>query len=357
MPAIDKFLDVMLENGASDLHLAQGQPPKLRVHGGIKPIAGEAALDAETLEDMMREICSPKRWDAYMAKGDLDFAYAYRDKARFRANYLKQYVGFGAVLRIIPSRILSLEELGAPPILRSFAEYSSGLCLITGPTGSGKSTTLAAVIDLINSTQKKVILTIEEPIEFVHKPKKSTIIQREVGIDATSFGDALRAATRQDADVILVGEMRDLETIALAITAAEMGKLVFGTLHTNSATKTINRIVDAFPSSQQKAVQESLAAALRAVCAQLLLKRSDKPGRVACNEIMIQTRAISNLIREGKISQLIQTMMSGKSVGMQIMDDHIESLRASGKISGEEAYLKATDKDRFKQFAPNLALD
>ena len=351
MAQIDRLFDMMLQNGASDLHLAQGQPPKFRLHGEITLAEGYSVLEADQIQTYLREICTTKYWEKYEEKGDLDFAYAYESKARFRANYLKQYYGYGAVFRIIPSKIFTLEDLGAPPVLQKFASWTSGLCLVTGPTGSGKSTTLAAIIDMINTTSKRVVLTIEEPIEFVHPQKQSTIIQREVGQDALSFGQGLHGATRQDVDVILVGEMRDLETNALAVAAAEMGTLVFGTLHTNSAIKTVDRIVDIFPFDQRKAVRESLASALQAVCAQLLLRKKGGAGRVACHEILIQTRAVSNMIRDCKTSQLKQVMMSSRAMGMQVMEDAIEALLQQEIIDGREAYLKATEKDRFKQYA------
>jgi twitching motility protein PilT len=239
-------------------------------------------------------------------------------------------------------------------VLKTFATFTSGLCLLTGPTGSGKSTTLAAIIDYINTTQRRTILTIEEPIEFVHPAKESVVTQREVGLDVESFAAGLKGVLRQDVEVVLVGEMRDLETIRLAVTAAEMGLLVFGTLHTNSAIKTIDRIIDVFPAEEQGAIRQSLATALKAVCAQLLIRKSNNKGRVAAHEVLIQTRAVSNLIRESKTNQVAQVMMSGKSVGMQSMDDTIESLLNSNVINGDDAYMKAIDKDRFIKYAPKL---
>jgi twitching motility protein PilT len=344
----------MVKEGGTDLHLHEGQPPRYRIHGSLIAMPGSSPLDQTEIQEMLQEIASPEKWELFEETGDLDFAYAFQEIARFRVNYQKHYNGYGAVCRTIPSKILSLEELKTPEVLRTFAKFSSGLCLITGPTGSGKTTTLAAILDYINSTQKRVIVTIEEPIEYVHKPKMSTIIQREVGTDVNTFGDGLRAALRQDAEVVLVGEMRDLETIALAVTAAEMGLLVFGTLHTNSATKTIDRIIDVFPVEEQDAIRESLSVALRAVCAQLLLKRKDGQGRVAAHEVMIQTRAVSNLIREGNTSNLNQVIMSNRAMGMQLMDDTLQNLFNSGAVSGTEAYMKAHEKERFKQFAPSL---
>lgn len=352
MPRIDSYFETLLRTGGSDLHLHESQLPKIRIHGSMKEIPGSSILGHDEIVGMLHEICPEKKWERFEKSGDLDFAYALGDKARFRANYKKHYHGYGAVFRTIPSHILTLEELGAPPALRTFADFRSGLCLVTGPTGSGKSTTLAAIIDYINSTSKRTILTIEEPIEFVHPQKMSTISQREVGVDVNSFGDGLRGALRQDVEVVLVGEMRDLETISLAVTAAEMGMLVFGTLHTNSAIKTIDRIIDVFPSDGQGAIRDSLSVALRAVCAQLLLKRADGKGRIASHEILIQTRAVSNLIREAKTAQIAQVIMSNRALGMQLMDDTIEELLRVNLVTGVDAYMKAIDKERFKQYAP-----
>jgi len=352
MARIDQLFDVMLATKASDLHLAEGNPPRMRMHGKMHDVEGWDVLDTETIRQLLVEICDHDRWEQYEQTGDLDFAYGYEDKARFRCNYNKQFSGYGAVFRTIPSSILTLEQLNVPSVLGTFGDYGSGLVLVTGPTGSGKSTTLAAVINHINENRAAHILTIEEPIEFVHPPKKSTIVQREVHIDCHSFSDGLKSSTRQDFDVILVGEMRDLETIGLAVTAAEMGVLVFGTLHTNSAIKTVDRIIDVFPSDEQAAIRSMLAVSLKAVCAQLLLRTKDGKGRRAVNEILIQTRAVSNYIREGKTNQLTQVIMSGRALGMQLMDDAIDNLLREGIVDGEEAYMKALDKDRFRQYAP-----
>ncbi len=351
MAVIDQLFDVMLDSGASDLHLSEGQPPKLRLHGEVRAIDGTGPLERDHLRSMLEEICHPKRWSRFEKSGDLDFAYAYEDKARFRANYNRQYAGYGAVFRTIPSRILTLDDLGAPEVLRTFAD-KVGLCLVTGPTGSGKSTTLAGVIDHINSTSARHIVTVEEPVEFVHPPKKSVVVQREVGMDVPTFADALRSASRQDIDVLLVGEMRDLETIGLAVSAAEMGTLVFGTLHTNSAVKTVDRMIDVFPAQQQEAIRQSLSITLKAICAQLLLKKKGGKGRIAAHEILIQTLAVSNSIREGKNNMLTQVIMSNRALGMQLMDDCIERYLQQDLIEGVEAYMKALDKERFAQFAP-----
>ncbi|NQU43532.1 PilT/PilU family type 4a pilus ATPase, partial [bacterium] len=333
-----------------DLHLAQGQPPKLRCIGNMV-VLEEPALNEEAIKLLLSEICADDRWDYFNQTGDLDFAYSLGDQARFRCNYYRHTGGIGAAFRIIPADILSIGELDLPPVLKTFGEFVRGLVLITGPTGSGKSTSLAAIIDHINTTSRRHILTIEEPIEFVHNNKQSVIVQREVGIDSPTFQQALLDVGHADCDVILVGEMRDLETIALAISAAESGNLVFGTLHTNNAAKTIDRIVDSFPADQQTQTRTMLADALRGVCSQLLLKKKDG-GRIAVHEILIQTLAVSNIIREGggTFQKLQSVMMSGRSLGMQIMDDVIERVYQEGIVSGHEAYMKALDKERFADY-------
>lgn len=349
MAAIDRFFDILMDKGGSDLHLAQGQPPKIRCHGEISAISQEV-LTEESLGNMMKEICEPKRWERYLNTGDIDFAYALGDRARFRANFYMQGDGYGCIFRIIPSKILSLTDLKSPEVLKRFTQFRDGLILVTGPTGSGKSTTLAAIIDHINSNESKHILTIEEPIEFVHPIKQSVIIQREVGIDTNSFGEALKASTRQDLDIILVGEMRDPETIALALKAAEMGSLVFGTLHTNSAAKTIDRIVDSFPSDEQENVLMVLGNALRGICSQLLLKTADGKGRCAVQEILIDSPGLANMIRERKLSLLESLIQQGRQDGMQLMDDALWEKLENKVISGEDAYMKAKDKKRFSHF-------
>ena len=351
MPIIDNYFQQLIELGGSDLHLSQGQPPKVRVHGSIKPIADDILTNA-TMETMMREICEPRAWDRYKERGDLDFAYAMDAEHRFRCNYLKQQNGYGAVFRIIPTKIASLEQLGIPPVVKEFGHMRSGLVLVTGPTGSGKSTTLAALLDYINANFRRHIITIEEPIEFVHKNKKSIITQREVPIQTPTFADGLRAALRQDADIVLVGEMRDLETISLALTAAETGLLVFGTLHTNNARKTVDRIIDVFPAEQQSQVRTMLAASLKGVVAQLLMKKADGKGRAAVNEIMISTPAVGAIIREGATQKLYDVIIGGKAQGMQFMDDSIWQKLRDGFVSPMEAYMKAIDKGRFKAFLP-----
>jgi twitching motility protein PilT len=351
MPYIDHFFQVVIESGASDLHLAQGQPPKIRRHGEILSIRDEP-LTPEEISFMLSEICSAARWQRFEELGDLDFAYEMDEENRFRVNYLKQVHGYGAVFRIIPTRIRTLDELGIPPVVRTFGEMRGGIVLVTGPTGSGKSTTLAALMDYINSNYSRHIITIEEPIEFVHRNKRSIITQREVPEHSVTFPAGLKAALREDADIVLVGEMRDLETIALALTAAETGLLVFGTLHTNNSRKTVDRIIDVFPADQQAQVRTMLAASLRGVVAQLLLKRADGAGRIAVNEVLVSNSAVAAIIREGATQKLQDVIVAGKGEGMQFMDDAIWSHLVAGHASPHEAYMKAIDKHRFKPFLP-----
>jgi twitching motility protein PilT len=351
MPYIDHFFEAVIESGASDLHLAQGQPPKIRRHGEILSIRDEP-LTPEEISFMLSEICSAARWQRFEELGDLDFAYEMDEENRFRVNYLKQVHGYGAVFRIIPTRIRTLDELGIPPVVRTFGEMRGGIVLVTGPTGSGKSTTLAALMDYINSNYSRHIITIEEPIEFVHRNKRSIITQREVPEHSVTFPAGLKAALREDADIVLVGEMRDLETIALALTAAETGLLVFGTLHTNNSRKTVDRIIDVFPADQQAQVRTMLAASLRGVVAQLLLKRADGAGRIAVNEVLVSNSAVAAIIREGATQKLQDVIVAGKGEGMQFMDDAIWSNLVAGHASPHEAYMKAIDKHRFKPFLP-----
>jgi twitching motility protein PilT len=346
---IDQFFDIIVETKASDLHMQEGQPPKMRLHGDIEKIRDEPLTHAE-MEQMMSEVVGPKRWEKYVKTGDVDCAYELSSDARFRCNLHKQLHGHGGIFRLIPNKIATLEQLKVPQVIKRFANIKGGLVLVTGPTGSGKSTTLAALIDYINSSYARHIITIEEPIEFVHPNKLSIITQREVGEDTPSFAMGLKNAMREDADVVLVGEMRDLETIALALTAAETGMLVFGTLHTNNARKTVDRMIDVFPSSQQPQVRTMLSASLRGIVAQLLMKKADGKGRVAVNEILISNNAVSSIIREGAVEKLTDVLISGKAEGMQFMDDAINSLLQQGIINGEEAYMKAIDKQRFAPY-------
>ena len=351
MAYIDQFFDVLIEARASDLHIGESQPPKIRRHGEIVPIRDEPVTNDEAAY-MLSEIAGPERWEKFEAGGDLDFAYEMNAESRFRCNFLKQTNGYGAVFRLIPTRIATLEELGVPAVIKSFGHLRGGLVLVTGPTGSGKSTTLAALVDDINTNFARHIITIEEPIEFVHRNKQSVITQREVPEHAASFPSGLRAALREDADIVLVGEMRDLETIQLALTAAETGLLVFGTLHTNNARKTVDRMIDVFPADQQAQVRTMLAASLRGVIAQLLLKKADGSGRVAVNEIMVANPAVSAIIREGATQKLEDVIVGGRSQGMQFMDDAIWRVLQQGVCSPHEAYMKAIDKNRFRKFLP-----
>jgi twitching motility protein PilT len=351
MPYIDQFLAVIVEQNGSDLHIGEGQPPKMRRHGDVMPIRAEPVTRDEAA-GMLSEICGAQSWELFEDRGDLDFAYEMDERSRFRCNFLKQTNGYGAVFRLIPTKIAALEQLGIPPVVKRFGHLRGGLVLVTGPTGSGKSTTLAALIDYINENFARHIVTIEEPIEFVHNNKKSIITQREVPVDCVAFPDGLQAALRQDADIVLVGEMRDLETISLALTAAETGLLVFGTLHTNNARKTIDRMIDVFPANKQAQARTMLANSLRGVLAQLLLKKADGSGRSAVNEILIASPAVSAIIREGATQKLQDVIVAGKGQGMQFMDDAIHALLQAGTVSPHEAFMKAIDKNRFKQFLP-----
>jgi len=353
MARVDELLRALKEQGGSDLHLAAGLAPRMRRKGSVAQIEGEPVYADEALREMLREIASEDQWASYTECGDLDFAYGLEGVARFRANYLVQEHGAAAVFRIIPEDILSLGKLGLPPAIESLAHLSKGLVLVTGPTGSGKSTTLAAIIDHINATYTRHILTIEDPVEFVHQNKKSVVSHREVGSHTQGFGPALRAAIRQDADVVLVGEMRDRETIGLAITAAEMGLLVFGTLHTNNAAKTIDRIVDAFPSKEQNQIRISLSESLAGVVSQLLLPTADGVGRCAAHEILLRTQGLPNVIREGKTSMLNSIIESGKGQGMQTMDDSLFAFVQQGRIRPADAYMKASNKGRFESLVTN----
>jgi twitching motility protein PilT len=351
MAYIDQFLQAIVAEGGSDLHIGEGQPPKMRRNGDLMPMRTEAVLRDEAIR-MLSEVAGPENWEMFEDQGDLDFAYEMDRSSRFRCNYLKQTNGYGGVFRLIPKEIASLESLGIPPVAKEFGHLRGGLVLVTGPTGSGKSTTLAALIDYINENFSRHIVTIEEPIEFVHERKRSMITQREVPSNARSFPEALRAALREDADIVLVGEMRDLETISLALTAAETGLLVFGTLHTNNARKSVDRMIDAFPPARQPQARTMLANSLRGVLAQLLLKKADGSGRVAVNEILIGNAAVAAIIREGATQKLQDVIVSGRAQGMQFMDDAIWSLLEKGVVSPHEAFMKAIDKNRFKRFLP-----
>jgi twitching motility protein PilT len=349
---IDELFRYLKAKSGSDLHLAAGLEPRLRQHGELHPVEGWPVLSDEALCELLREIVSSDQWKRYVRHRDLDFAYGLEGVARFRANYFRQENGAGAVFRMIPEGIVPLEKLGMPPAVDRFVHLEQGLVLVTGPTGSGKSTTLASIIDRINTSYAKHIVTIEDPVEFVHPNKMSTVSQREIGVDTDGFGPALRSAIRQDANVILVGEMRDLETISLAITAAEMGALVFGTLHTNGAAKTVDRIIDVFPAEQQAQIRTTLSDSLAGVLSQLLLRTADGKGRVAATELLLRTPGLANVVREGNTPMIHSIVQAGRGEGMQSMDDALLALARLGRISGADAYLKATDKRRFEEFAP-----
>ena len=351
MPELDQLLTYLKDNDCSDLHLAAGLEPRVRAKGSLRTIEGRGVLDDAAMRQMMSEIASEKHWKEYCETNDVDFAYGIEGVARFRANYFVQQNGAGAVFRIIPEEIISLEQLKVANAIESLAHLDQGLVLVTGPTGSGKSTTLAAIVNKINKTYKKHVVTIEDPVEFVHQHDQATFSHREVGLHTHSFENALRSAIRQDADVILVGEMRERETIALAITAAEMGMLVFGTLHTNNAAKTIDRIIDAFPADEQNMIRLSLSESLVGIVSQLLLKTKDGKGRIACNEILLKTSGLPNVIREANNQMLYSIIQSGKKDGMQAMDDVLFQYAKDGVITGHDAYMKATDKQRFESIA------
>ena len=349
MAQIDAFFKMMHELGASDLHLSSGSQPIIRLQGEMQRIKYKV-LEHEELKKLLYEITPENKAKIFEETGDVDFSYEVAHLARYRANFFMQKRGIGAVFREIPQKILSLEDLGLPSVLKNLALLPKGLVLITGPTGSGKSTTLAAIIDYVNKIRKDHILTIEDPIEFVHEPQNCLINQREVGRDTMSFSAALRGALREDPDIILVGEMRDLETIQLALEAAATGHLVFGTLHTISASKTIDRIIEVFPGDLQGQIRSGLADSLRAIVAQNLFKRVDRPGRVAGIEILIATPAVRNLIRENKIFQINSVIETGKKFGMQSLDEAILKLLTAGIIDPEQAYNKAATKSKFREF-------
>ena len=345
---IDQLLRAMVENGGSDLHLMVGQPAKIRVNGDLTTITDDP-VESEQMTEMLKEICPPSRWKYFIENQDLDFAYEIDGLARFRSNYLNNYYGMAAVFREIPSKILTMDQLNLPDTLRKICEFKSGLVCVTGPTGSGKSTTLAAMIDYINENYVKHIITLEDPIEFVHQNKSSIIAHREVGMHTNSFADALMGAMRSDPDIVLLGEMRDMETIKLALTCAAMGMLVFATLHTNNAPKTIDRIIDAFPSDEQPQVRTMLAEAIKGVVSQLLCKKQDG-GRVAVHEILLGTEGLPNIIRNGQISNIKTIIESNKNLGMCSMDGNLKSLLTNNIITAKEAYMKASDKKQFLKY-------
>jgi twitching motility protein PilT len=349
MAKIDAFFKLMHDQGASDLHLVSGQPPALRINGEMERIKYKV-LDNDLLRSMLYEIAPEEKVKVFEETGDVDFGYEIPGLARYRANFFMQKYGVAAVFRQIPSKILTAEQLGLPGVIPKLAMLPRGLVLVTGPTGSGKSTTLAAVIDVANRSRKDHIITVEDPIEFVHQSQGCIVNHREVGLHTRTFSAALRGALREDPDIIMVGEMRDLETISLAIEAASTGHLVFGTLHTSSAAKTVDRVIEVFPANQQEQVRSTLADGLRAVVAQVLFKRADTKGRCAALEIMIATPAVRNLIREAKTFQIPSSIQTGKRYGMQLLDDAIMELLNKGKIYPDDAYAKANDKGKFRPF-------
>ena len=344
---ISQLLTFAYENKASDLHLSAGMPPCLRIHGDVRKLE-TPPLEHKDVHAMVYDIMSDAQRKEYEKNLEADFSFEIPNLSRFRVNAYQQNRGAAAVFRTIPSKVLTLEELKCPPIFRELAMQPRGIVLVTGPTGSGKSTTLAAMIDYINKNEPAHILTVEDPIEFVHTSNKSLINQRELGKNTLSFANALKSALREDPDVILVGEMRDLETIRLALTAAETGHLVFGTLHTSSAAKTIDRIVDVFPAAEKEMVRAMLSESLRGVISQTLCKTADGKGRVAAHEIMIGTAAIRNLIREGKIAQMYSAIQTGTKDGMQTLDQNLTKLIAERRITVDEARTKAAHPDALK---------
>ncbi|MDK3157208.1 type IV pilus twitching motility protein PilT [Kamptonema cortianum] len=349
MAQIDAYFQAMMEFKASDLHMATGSPPILRINGELERMDAPPLVNDE-LKAILYEITPEQKIKQFEETGDVDFGYEIPGAARFRANYFNQKYGITAVFRQIPSKVLTAEQLGLPPVCKKFAQLKKGMVLVTGPTGSGKSTTLAAIIDQANITRQDHIITVEDPIEFVHKSQRCLVNHREVGLHTRSFSAALRGALREDPDIILVGEMRDLETIELALTAAATGHLVFGTLHTSSAAKTIDRVIDVFPANQQNQVRATLSEALKGVIAQNLFRRIDKPGRVAALEILVVDEAIANLVREGKTHQIPGMIQIGKNKGNQPLDDAIMKWLSEGVIDPLEAYTKCIDKKKFRGF-------
>jgi len=343
---VSQLLAFTVKNSASDLHLASGEPPMIRIHGDMTRIK-MPALEDRVVQAMIYDIMNDTQRKMFEEHLELDFSFALGDIARFRVNVFKQNRGMSAVFRVIPTEVFTLEQLKCPEIFKEISMMPRGICLVTGPTGSGKSTTLAAMMDYRNENEKGHILTIEDPIEFVHQSKSCLVSQREKGPHTHSFANALKSSLREDPDVILVGEMRDLETISLALTAAETGHMVFGTLHTSSAPKTIDRIIDVFPAAEKEMVRAMLSESLRAVISQTLIKTADGAGRVAAHEIMLGTPAIRNLIRENKIPQMVSVMQTGQREGMQTLDMNLQQLVKSRKITQQSALEKAQNKKLF----------
>ncbi len=348
MNKIDEYLTLALKENASDLHFLSGDPARARVHGRLKVLI-DKELTTDFVEEAMNEIMDGTTKRAFDQDDAADFAYEIPDVSRFRVNTFRHLNGIGAIFRAIPSTALTLDELNMPKAIHDLCRHTQGMILVTGKTGSGKSTTLAAMIDSLNKRLKGHILTIEDPIEFVHKRQGCLISQREIGVHSGSFAEALRSALREDPDIILVGEMRDLETISIAVTAAEMGILVMGTLHTNGAGPTVDRIINSFPSDKQSHIRTMLSTSLRGVVSQQLLPKKGKPGRVAALEILINTPAVANLIRQGKLDQLETAMQSGGNIGMQTMDAALLELVDKAWISGRDAYQQANNKAKFQK--------
>lgn len=346
MPKIDELFQSVVDQEGSDLHLLEGQPPRIRINGVMKVQENHQPLSRTGIMELLNEICPPERWEVFRKSTEVDFGYSLGNKARFRANYFNHFNGLGAIFRLIPNEIVSLDELKSPEVLKRFASAPTGIIIVAGPTGSGKSTTLAGMVNHINVNFNRKILTLEDPIEFIHQNKKSIIIQRAVGIDTPKFSNGLEDALRSDFDVVLVGEMRDAETMSLALSAASKGMLVFATVHTNSAIKTIDRIINAFPVRQHNQVRTMLANSLYGICAQMLLKTVDG-SRIAAHEILIKTPSLANMILLAETHKAATVIQTGRSQGMQFMDDVIADLCRKGKISKNEAYLKANNKERF----------
>lgn len=355
MPRIDVFLDLVVKQGGSDLHLVSGNPPRIRLHGESYTVKYRELGEKET-QELIDEITPPHIRGYFDEAGNADFAYELEGVSRFRVNIFKHQGGMGAILRAIPTEIKSLQELALPPILKNLARQRKGLILVTGPTGSGKSTTLAAIVNAINLDRKGHIITIEDPVEFIHQNKNCLVSQREVGFHARSFASALHSAMREDPDVILVGEMRDLETVHLALTAAEMGVLVIATLHTNSAAASVDRIINVFPPGEEPFVRTMLSTSLCGIISQQLVRRADGKGRVAALEIMVNSAAISNVIREGKTDQLENIIQGGGMQGMQLMDTALQRLLDARTISGDQAYLHSKNKAQFAHLRDDVEI-
>jgi len=348
---IDDLLRIAVAEGASDLHLTAGLPPIIRLHGELKPIGGQPELRPEALSALVLPMLKDSMRQRLEQYGEVDLSYSIAETGRFRVNIFRQRGTLAGAMRVVPRDIQSLEGLGLPSVLSSFTEKSRGLVLVTGPTGCGKSTTLAALIDIINSEKSVHIITLEDPIEFLHQHKRSVIVQREIGSDTLNFADGLRSAIREDPDVILVGEMRDLETVGTAITAAETGHLVFTTLHTNDTVQTVDRIIDMFPSHQQPQIRQQFAATLVAIVSQQLIPRLNAPGRAVACEVLVANPAIRNMIREGKTHQIYSVLQTGSKLGMQSLDASLRDLFSQRQISLHEALTRASDPEEFRRLA------